>query len=234
MLPHSMLPKCSFADCCCPCCSKGSASPGTHWVQVEGIWALSPNVVPALGQGVLSGRGCGGHELQQPYQQLYCQLLAVGAPPALAPVVLPAARSAAIAAVLAAAAHGRHLAQPQYPLPAQGIIPLPCDDAMVLDLCLDDLQALAKDVVEVASEATEQRVVALEVARADEQGAHWVHTFSGSRCVGSAVCTSMEQPSQHASEQQDWFRCSRVYGPESSTRSPHDAPLHHLRVSVMQ
>ena len=82
-----------------------------------------------------------------------------------------------------------------------------------------DLQALAdRDVAVGAPEATERRVVASsEVARVDEDGAHWVHVFAGSQCVVSAVCTSTEQWSQKAPEQGQ----SRVYGMEAP---PHDEP----------
>ena len=123
---------------------------------------------------------------------------------------------------------GQRLAPQDYPSLAQGVMPLPpkhSDDAMVLDHCLDVLQALTKsDVAEAASEATEQRVVASDVARADAEGTQWVHIFAGSQCVGSAVSTSMEQPSRNALEQQDGARLSRVCGPQGSPYDEDEPP----------
>ena len=215
--------KCRTPDptlCSCPCCSKGSAS-GLYWVQSDGAWALSPNMVPE--QSI-------AHEQQQQYyqhphhyQQAFYQIPAVAAPTAPAPApVLSAVRPAALSAVLrvaaAAAADGR--TQQRYPSVTQGMVPLPPihdDDAMVLDLCLDDLQELAQ--AEAVSEATEQRVVASEGARTGEEGARWVHLFAGSQCVGSAVYTSAEF--QNASMQQGGVRLSHM---SSSEGYPHDEP----------
>lgn len=100
----------------------------------------------------------------------------------------------------ATAAHGRRLAQQQYPSLAQGTVPLPpyrSDEAVVLDHCLDAMQVLAeRDVAAAASEATEQRVAVSEAARA---GA--VQVLYGSRCVGRFTSTPTEQQPRTAPEQ---------------------------------
>ena len=213
--------------CFCPACSKDNAPP--DWVQIGGVWVLSPKVVLDL-------RSQGAREQQRPYeqqcqqqyqppsqqpqqyphQQSYRQLPAVAAPPAPAPVrtaVRPAALPSAVPS--SGAAHGRRVAQQQYPSLSQGMVPFPpkhSEDASVLDHCLDDLQAVAKrDVAEGASEATEQNTC--KVARAE--GAQWVHIFAGAQCVGSAA-TSTEQRYQNASEQGP----SRVSGPEGFRDEP--------------
>ena len=122
----------------------------------------------------------------------------------------------------ATAAHGRRLAQQQYPSLAQGTVPLPPNrsddeldhfiDTMRLDHCLDVMQALAeRDVAAAASEAAEQRVAGSEAA-----GAGTVQVFYGSRCVGRFASTSTEQQPQRASEQGP----SGVSSPEGSDEPP--------------
>ena len=120
----------------------------------------------------------------------------------------------------ATAAHGRRLAQQQYPSLAQGTVPLPpnrSDEAVVLDHCLDAMQVLAeRDVAAAASEATEQRVAVSEAARA---GA--VQVMYGSRCVGRFTSTPTEQQPRAAPEQDP----SGVSGvSEGSNEPPAPAP----------
>ena len=147
---------------------------------------------------------------------------------------------------------GQRLALQECPALAQGVMPLPpkhSDDAMVLDHCLDVLQALAKSddapmlqcanapvlrrrigcngaeaASEAASDAMVQRVAASELRRADAERAQWVHIFAGSQCVGSAACTSTEQPSENALELQDLAHLSRVSGPEGVPYDGEEAP----------
>ena len=115
----------------------------------------------------------------------------------------------------ATAAHGRRLAQQQYPSLAQGTVPLPpyrSDEAVVLDHCLDAMQVLAeRDVAAAASEAAEQRVAGSEAA-----GAGTVQVFYGSRCVGRFTSTPMEQQPQRVPEQGP----SGVSDPEGSDEPP--------------